>query len=90
MQLDSKRSRLKMLHQRLADMELRNNLARPIPSIRIRSCSHPECGQTKPHNLPADVLIIQLGCQYRVPGRAARTDNQHPLHATETGEQNGD
>ena len=90
MQLDSKRSRLKMPHQRLADMELRNNLARPIPSIRIRSCSHPECGQTKPHNLPADVLIIQLGCQYRVPGRAARTDDQHPVASDATSEQDSD
>lgn len=87
MQLDSKRSRIKMLHQRLEDMELRHNLARPIPSVRIRGCSHPECGQTKPRNLPPDVLIIQLGCKYRCPGREQPVDDQHPVHANETGEQ---
>ena len=83
MQLDSKRARLKLLHQRVADMELKLSLAQPIPSIRVRTCSHPECGKTKPRNLPADVLIIQLGCRHAVPGR---TTHQHPVVPDEEGQ----
>ena len=67
MQLDSKRARLKMLHQRLADMELKHSLAQPIPSVRVRTCSHPECGPRTPRNAPEDALIIRMGCKYAPP-----------------------
>ncbi len=82
--LNSRRSRLKMLHQRLADIELKHSLAQPIPTIRVRTCRHPECGKTVPRNLPADVLIIRLGCKHAIPGR---TTNQHPSSPDEEGKQ---
>jgi hypothetical protein len=67
--LDSRRSRLKLLHQRIADLDLANQTAKPIPTIRIRTCSHPECGVlcTTATKLPQDALLIQMGCKYLSP-----------------------
>lgn len=41
--------------------------ARPITVLRIARCGHPECGAALPAELPADALVIELGCQYALP-----------------------
>jgi hypothetical protein len=65
---DSKRTRLKLLNQRLSEVEQRLKMAAPIPVFRVRSCMHPECGATKPRNAPPDALFIYLGCKHSIPG----------------------
>ena len=72
--LESRRHRLKMLHQRLAEAELRASMAQPIPTLHVRTCSHPECGAKRPQNPPADLLIINLGCKYAVPGTSTEKE----------------
>ncbi len=72
--LDSRRQRLKMLHQRLTEVELQHEMAQPIPTLRIRTCSHPECGARKPRSLPADVMLIYMGCKYEVPSTASSAE----------------
>ena len=79
-----------MLHQRLAEVELLHEMAQPIPTLRVRTCSHPECGARKPRSLPADVMLIYLGCKYAVPGRERPTTDQHPLDGSSAGEQGSD
>ena len=65
--LNSRRARLKLLHQRLEDIEARNRMAQPIPVLRCRTCSHPECGTRKPQSTPHDHLIIHMGCIHDAP-----------------------
>ena len=63
----TRKSRLKTLAQQLAAMEASASRAAPITIIRCRKCSHEECGQRLPSQLPADALIIWQGCIHEVP-----------------------
>ena len=63
----TRKSRLKALAQQLAAMEASASRAAPISVIRCRKCSHEECGQRLPSQLPADCLIIWQGCLHQVP-----------------------
>jgi hypothetical protein len=63
----TRKSRLKTLAQQLAAMEASASRAAPITIIRCRKCSHEECGQHLPSQLPADALIIWQGCIQEVP-----------------------
>ncbi len=63
----TRKSRLKTLAQQLAAMEASASRAAPITIIRCRKCSHEECGQRLPANLPADALVIWQGCIHQCP-----------------------
>ena len=77
--LDSRRTRLKLLHSRIADLEQRLQMAAPIPVFRIRTCIHPECGPRKPKNLPEDALVIVMGCKHEMPlTENAMASNSNP------------
>jgi len=68
--LDSRRTRLKLLHQQIAELERRNQMAAPIPVYYVRGCSHTECGSRVPHLPPgSDALIIKLGCIHQSPSQ---------------------
>ena len=63
----TRKSRLKTLAQQLAAMEASASRAAPISVIRCRKCSHEECGQRLPSQLPADALVIWQGCIHQAP-----------------------
>ena len=66
--LDSRRTRLKLLHHQIAELERRNQMAAPIPVHYVRGCAHPECGSRMPNLHPgSDALIIKLGCKHASP-----------------------
>jgi hypothetical protein len=41
--------------------------AKPIEVLRIARCGHAECGAQPSSEVPADALVIEMGCQYAVP-----------------------
>lgn len=73
--LDSRRTRLKLLHQRIAELETAAQMAQPIPVFYVRSCSHTECGSRMPSiPLGSDALVIKLGCKYASPSQHTAED----------------
>ena len=73
--LDSRRTRLKLLHQRIAELETAAQMAQPIPVIHARSCAHTECGTRMPRISPGtDALIIRMGCIHESPSQHTSED----------------
>ena len=65
--LQPPKARLQALLSGVEALEAQVLQARPITVLRVARCGHPECGAAAPAELPADALVIELGCQYAVP-----------------------
>ena len=71
----SNKARIKQLAENLARMEAAAFRSSPITVLHVRECAHPECGKRTPKELPADALVIHLGCLHHIPTRPdANTD----------------
>jgi hypothetical protein len=76
-QLMPRKARLQFVEQHIAQLEARLSAAQPIPVFRVARCGHATCGCSPPAPLPADALLIELGCSRAIP--------QVDLPATEAG-----
>ena len=65
--LQPPKARLQALLSGVEALEAQVLQARPITVLRIARCGHPECGAAVPPELPADALVIEMGCKYAVP-----------------------
>ncbi len=65
--LQPPKARLQALLSGVEELEARVLQAKPIKTIRVARCGHPECGAAPPAELPVDALVIEMGCQYAVP-----------------------
>ena len=65
--LQPPKARLQALLAGVEAMEARVLQAKPIHTLRVARCGHPECGCSPPVELPADALVIEMGCKYAVP-----------------------
>ena len=73
--LDSRRTRLKLLYARVAELETAAKMAAPIRVEHIRECSHTECGKRMPRIAPGtDCLIIRMGCIHESPTQHTSED----------------
>ena len=65
--LQPPKARLQALLSGVEELEARVLQAKPIRTLRVARCGHPECGCAAPAELPADALVIEMGCRYAVP-----------------------
>jgi hypothetical protein len=65
--LQPPKARLQALLSGVEELEARVLQAKPIKTIRVARCGHPECGAAPPAELPVDALVIEMGCAYAVP-----------------------
>ena len=61
------KQRMQALVEEVARLEARALRSSPIEVLRIARCGHEACGCQLPAELPADALVIELGCQYQIP-----------------------
>lgn len=61
------KARLQALMDGVQQLETRLLKTSPIEVLRVASCGHLECGCRAPAELPADALVIELGCRLQIP-----------------------
>jgi hypothetical protein len=62
-----RKARLRQLDEQLLAIETQLRAKKPVPVLAVARCGHPECGTPAPAEIPANCLIIQLGCKYAIP-----------------------
>ena len=65
--LQPPKARLQALLSGVEALEARVLQAKPIQTLRVARCGHPECGAAPLAETPADALVIEMGCRYAVP-----------------------
>ena len=71
----AKKQRLLQLDEALNVLEIAADAKKSIPVFRVCPCSHDSCGSDLPAVLPADCLIIELGCKDHIPQIALPEDD---------------
>jgi hypothetical protein len=87
-----RKARLQLLAEQLTSLEVQLGAARRIPVFRVARCGHGECGSAPPAQLPADALLIEMGCRHEIPdvhlpdGQASyRSRSEHQQHLPTAG-----
>lgn len=62
-----KKQRMQLLADQITSLETQLQAAALIPVFRISRCGHADCGSPPPAQLPADALVIELGCSHQIP-----------------------
>ena len=70
------RKRLELLQEGLADLQGELRMQAGIPVLLVADCGHPECGPSRPDEIPEDALVVALGCSHEVPQVEAPLDER--------------
>ena len=62
-----RKARLQALMDGVQSLEARLQRTAPITVLRVARCGHAACGCPPPAELPADALVIELGCSHLIP-----------------------
>ena len=79
--LQPPKARLQALLSGVEALEARAKASRGISVLEVASCGHQACGAPMPDALPADCLILQLGCEHQIPPAPALEVTQHQSRA---------
>ena len=66
-----RKARLRQLDEQLLAIEAQLKAQKPVPILAVSRCGHSECGVPAPAELPADCLVIELGCKFAIPDAEA-------------------
>jgi len=61
------KARMQYLLEEVSRLEAKARRSTPIEVLRIARCGHAECGAAPPVELPADALVLELGCIHDIP-----------------------
>lgn len=62
-----RKARLQALVEGVGQLEARVLRRSPIEVLRVARCGHAACGCAPPAELPADALVIEMGCRDQIP-----------------------
>ena len=63
----SPKQRMTLLSDEITRLRGQLYLSDGVAVIRVARCGHPECGCEPPADVPAEALLIELGCRYQIP-----------------------
>ena len=75
------RKRLLDLQQQVDLLQGQLRAGQRIEVIATTVCGHDECGAPPPQELPAECLVLELGCGFEIPARPAVEQPQHQSRA---------
>lgn len=73
--------RLQDLQEQITLLQGQLRAGRGIAVLEVASCGHDTCGAPAPDALPEDALILQLGCEHKIPDAPVLEQPQHQSRA---------
>ena len=58
--------RLELVADQITELRGQLRMQAGVQVVMVASCGHPECGKSRPADLPEEDLVVELGCGHAV------------------------